>query len=152
MNNSNSELSHSQSPATTIVLGPQTSVRQYTFQSSPVSPPVPPPRFVDSNPRPAKSPRHVAAPELPSNAPYPKYGDRFPTSYAATSEALLQRDSEYYSMPLSLQNWATTPHTSGNYGRAFQAPTSNTQHYAFPSEGYVKEETHTPQNYNWNPA
>jgi len=51
-----------------------------------------------------------------------------------------------------MQNWTTAPQTAAAYGKAIQAPTSNTQQYTFPSEDYIKEETHTQENYTWNPA
>lgn len=151
VNHSNSNLSHSQSPTTTAP-GSQPPVRQYTFQNSPVSPPAPPVRFIDSNPRPAKSPRHVAPPELPSNASYPDYGARFAPPYSGSSEPLLQRETGYFPTSLPMQAWTAAPDTTGVYGKTVQAPTSNAQHYAFPSENYAKEETHTQQNYTWNPA
>lgn len=151
VNHSNPDVSHSQSPATTMP-GTQPPVRQYTFQHSPVSPPIPPVRFMDSNPRPAKSPRHVAPPALPSNAPYPEYGSRFAPPYSEPSEPLPQRDPGYFPTSLPMHAWTTAPDTTGVYGTAMQAPTSNVQHYVFPNENYVKEEGHTQQNYTWNPA
>jgi hypothetical protein len=51
-----------------------------------------------------------------------------------------------------MQAWTTAPDTTGVYGTAMQAPTSNLQHYEFPNENYLKEESHTQQNYTWNPA
>lgn len=152
VNHSNPDLAHSQSPTTTLA-GPQPPVRQhYAFQQSPVSPPVPPVRFINSNPRPAKSPRHIAPPELPSNASYSDYGARFAPPFSGSSEPLPQRDPGYFPTSLPMQAWTTAPDTTGVYGTAMQAPTSNLQHYEFPNENYLKEESHTQQNYTWNPA
>ena len=132
--------------------GPKPPIRQFTFQHSPISPPGPPVRFIDSNPRPAKSPRHIAPPELPSSGPFPDLGARFGPSYSGSSEKLQQRESGYFPTSLQMQAWTTAPGTTGMYGTALQAPTSNVQHYEFPNENYPKDESHTPQNYTWNPA
>lgn len=151
VNHPNSDLSHSQAPNTTAP-GPQPPVRQYKFQNSPISPPAPSVRFIDSNPRPAKSPRHVAPPELPSNASYPEYGSRFAPSYAGTSEPIIQRDPGYFPASLPMQAWTAAADTTSVYGKTTQEPTSNTQHYAFPNGDYGREETQTQQNYTWNSA
>jgi hypothetical protein len=76
--------------------GSQPAIRQqYTY--NPTTSPqqnAPPLRFIDSNPRPAKSPRHVpplqgptGAVELPSSTSYSDYGTRFAPTYNASSNA-----------------------------------------------------------------
>jgi len=150
VNHSTPEPSHSHLPTTTIE-GPQAPVRQqYPFKPSSVSPTVPPVCFIDSNPRPAKSTRHVAPQDLPSIAPYTGYEARFAPPYAGPNGTLPQREPGYFPTSAPMQAWTTAADTGAVYGTAMQTPTSNIQHYQFHDETYVKEETSTEQNYMWN--
>jgi hypothetical protein len=131
--------------------------QQYTY--SPTSSPSqngPPLRFVDSNPRPAKSPRHIAPPKLPSNTPYPDYNARFAPPYGSGNDVVVQRDAGYFPTSLPMQPWTTAPDTTGIYGAGMPAPAPNLQpqqqqqHYQFPNEPYVKDENNPPHGYTWN--
>ncbi|KAH8766238.1 hypothetical protein BGZ57DRAFT_943380 [Hyaloscypha finlandica] len=117
-------------------------------------------RFIDSNPRPAKSPRHVAPPEVPSNAPqaYSEYSTRFAAPYSqAPSVAMRSRAPEYFpttqqhSMTMN-QPWTSASEVGGVYGTS-QPP--SVHQYEFPTEQsqYVKQEgeaPHPPMHYTWN--
>ncbi len=106
-------------------------------------------RFVDSNPRPSKSPRHVAPPEVPSNyADYPT--TRFGPPYSGSNnDPLPSRGPEYF--PPAMQPWTSSPETGVVYGTASQAP--GVQHYEFPNDQYGKEEGGSgPPHYTWNPT
>ena len=162
VNQSNPDLhSNSHSPVNAMAAPQPPSRQQYPYPAS--APPTGTPiRFIDNNPRPAKSPRHIAPPELPSNAPnpYPDYGTRFAPPYNGTQETSLPtRDPDYFPTPLPLQSqaWTTAQDTQALYGTATTTPAQQrgqapAQHYEFPSEQYVKEEPHTHGNYTWNPA
>ena len=123
--------------------------RHYSFSSS-GTPSGAPIRFVDSNPRPTKSPRHAAPPELLSN-PYSDYGTRLTSPYNGNNSPLTTRTSEYFPATMPMPAWTTGPESGVVYGTAaqpIQPPT--TQHYEFPNESYVKEENNHPQHYTWN--
>lgn len=151
-------------PATSLAPGPPPIRQQYAYHHPPVSEALSsaPLRFIDSNPRPAKSPRHVAPPEVPSNAPqgYQEYSTRFAAPYSASpNEAMPSRAPDYFptahSMSMS-QPWTSGPEPGVVYGTS-QPP--GVHHYEFPSEQgqYVKEESggggalHPPMQYTWNP-
>lgn len=151
------------SPITPIVGPPLRQQYAYHHPPLPSAPPndsSTPLRFIDSNPRPAKSPRHVAPPELPSNAPhqpYPEYGTRF----AAPYEAMPSRAPEYFPTTLPMQPWTSGAEAGPGsvYGTSSHPPQHHPQHnYEFPSEQYVKEEQGSqgqgqgPNHYTWNPA
>lgn len=156
VNHSNPDLAQasSQLPATSIAPGPAPTRQQYAYHHTPTSAPITsePLRFIDSNPRPAKSPRHVAPPELSSNAPYTEYGTRFALPYSGPSEAMPTRAPEYFPTTMSINAWTSGPEAGVVYGTSSQAP--GVHHYEFPNEQYVKEEEapHPPQHYSWNPT
>jgi hypothetical protein len=153
VNNSSAPDLHSP-PTTSSTIPPP---RQYAYHPSAPGPSLTDPlRFVDSNPRPSKSPRHVAPPEIPpipSN--YSEYGARFAPPYSGNSnnDSLPSRNPDYFHPPHSvgLQPWSGTtgPETGVVYGTS-QAP--GVQHYEFPNEGqFVKEEVNGGQpHYTWN--
>jgi hypothetical protein len=131
---------------------PQVPNRQQYAYPTPAPPAATPIRFVDGNPRPSKSPRHAAPPELPSNT-YAEYGARFAPPYNGNTSAMATRTNEYFPTTMPMQAWTTGPDTSVVYGTAtqpLQGP--NAQHYEFPSEHYVKEESNPQQHYTWNPS
>jgi hypothetical protein len=157
---SSSDSSHSQSRSQAP------STQQYTYLPPTSSPAqlAAPIKFVDSNPRPSKSPRHVAPPERQLSLPessYPDYNSaRFTGPYHNNpSDVLPPRDPAYFPQPLSLQQqqtsqpWTSTSDSSGVYGTTIQAPSTQTNHYQFPPEPYVKpEENNHPQpqpSYAW---
>jgi hypothetical protein len=158
VNQSNSDLPHpsSHSPTTTMSATHPPPVRQQ-YAYHPASAPAAggqPLRFIDSNPRPAKSPRHAAPPELPSNVPYSDYGTRFAPPYSGLPEPMPPRNPDYFPNPVSLQtNWTTAPETGAVYETSTQT-SSGQQHYDFPSEQqqYIKDENNTQSNYTWNSA
>lgn len=157
VSHSNSELSHSPT-ATMSATQPPPIRQQYAFH--PASAPVaggPPIRFIDSNPRPTKSPRHAAPPELASNASYSDYGARFAPPYSGPPEPMPPRNPDYFQSP-PLQNWTSAPETGSLYGTSAQTSSNQQhqqQHYEFPSEQqpqYVKDESSTQSHYTWNSA
>lgn len=146
VSHSNADISSS----STIIPRSQPAPQQYTFQtpsnSSHSGSQI---RFIDNNPRPAKSPRHVAPPELPTSS-YNDYSARFAPPYNNPGDGLPPRDSGYFSTSLPMhQAWSAPSDTSGTYGTSLQGAPSG-QHYQFPTEGYVKEENNQQQNYTWN--
>jgi len=112
--------------------------------------PGPPLRFIDSNPRPTKSPRHVPPPEIPSNTQYSDYGTRFAAPYNSNpsanmnsgngggNELLPPRDSTYFPTSMPMNTWSAGQETAGVY--TIPAPGESgglrTQHYQFPADGY----------------
>jgi len=157
--------SSSHTPTPNLAPGQQLNRQQYAYHHSQNSetPPSTNLRFIDSNPRPTKSPRHIAHPEVPSNAPqaYSDYSTRFAASYTQPpSEAMPPRALEYFpttqqqSMSMS-QPWTTGPESSVVYGTSRQP---GVHHYEFPHEQsqYVKGDgggaaPHPPMQYTWNP-
>jgi len=146
--NSNSDLSHvMHSPPTTMAPIRQ----QYTYSTgtATVSESL---RFIDNNPRPTKSPRHIAPPTVPSNV-YPDYGTRFVPPYIGTTEVTPSRAPEYFSPGLPLQSWTSAPNSTPLYGTSNGVP--GLQHYEFPSQQFVKEENslqqrqHQQLHYTW---
>lgn len=157
VNHSNSDLSHpsTHSPTATMSATQAPPIRQQ-YAYHPASAPAaggPPIRFIDSNPRPAKSPRHAAPPELPSNTPYSDYGTRFAPPYSGPAEPMPPRNPDYFPNPVPMQNWTTAPESGGVYGTSAQTSSSGQQHYEFPSEQqYVKDENNPQPHYTWNSA
>ncbi|KAG4415211.1 hypothetical protein IFR04_011670 [Cadophora malorum] len=154
-NNSPSDL-HSSNPPPITMPGPQPPLRQqYAYHppsSAPTSEPI---RFIDSNPRPSKSPRHAAPPEvplpLPSNGNYSEYGSRYMPPYSNNSnEAMPSRAPEYFPpTQQQMQAWTSGPDTGVVYGTS-QAP--GVHHYEFPSEQYKEETASQQPHYTWNSA
>ncbi|KAL3422713.1 transcriptional regulator vib-1 [Phlyctema vagabunda] len=165
-------VSHSDStypPGTTVVSGttmpaPQSISRsQYQYYPPPTTSSNPlPVRYVDSNPRPAKSPRHIGPPDLPTN-PYSEYGSaRFAPSYTGLGDvsAPLQspptvqtsvQQREYFptTSSMSMQAWTTAADAGGIYGTSM--PAGSAQQYNFSGDSqYVKNET--ASHYTWNPV
>ena len=150
------------SPATSLAPGQPSIRQQYAYHHPPANEAQPPAtlRFIDSNPRPAKSPRHVAPPEVPSNAPqaYSDYSTRFAAPYSqAPTEAMPSRAPDYFPTtqqhPMSMnQPWTSSSEGGVVYGTA-QPP--GVHHYEFPNEQghFVKQEEapHPPMHYTWNP-
>ena len=155
---------HTQSPSSNAAMSappiPGRNQHQYTFSSSAApaqqssGAPI---RFVDSNPRPSKSPRHVAPPELPAHS-YADYGTRFAAPYNGTgtsSSPLVARTSEYFPTSMSMPPWTSGTESGGSYGTtAQQLPPpialgqqqQQQQHYDFPTEGgYVKDDSGVTQ-------
>jgi hypothetical protein len=151
VNGSNPELSQNATPSNPRPQPP--SQQQYTFQpASNQSQGGSQIRFIDSNPRPAKSPRHVAPPELPASSSYSDFGARFAPPYHGPGELLPPRDLGYFPTSLSMQqSWTATSDTSGVYGAPLHASAPG-QHYQFPNDGYVKQEPNQRNNYTWNPS
>jgi len=155
VSHSNQDLGQGNShpPPTSLAPGPPPIRQQYAYHHPPTSAPSAGEslRFIDSNPRPAKSPRHVAPPELPSNAPYSEYGARFAAPYSGPSEAMPSRAPDYFPTSMPMNPWTSAPEPGVVYGTSGQAP--GVHHYEFPSEQYVKEEgaPHPPMHYTWNP-
>ncbi|KUJ11436.1 p53-like transcription factor [Mollisia scopiformis] len=148
VNNSTPDL-HANTHSPTTIIPPPT--RQYSYHPPGAPTGSDPLRFVDSNPRPAKSPRHVAPPEVPSN--YGEYGTRFAPPYStANNDPLPTRGPDYFPPALPLQSWTSGPGTGVVYGTTSQAP--GVQHYEFPNDHqYVKEEGNSgPPHYTWNPT
>ncbi|XMA12105.1 hypothetical protein WAI453_004896 [Rhynchosporium graminicola] len=127
-------------------------------------------RYIDSNPRPSKSPRHVGLPEissnssLPSTGNYPDYGSRYmpPYGVSTTSNASMpSRAPEYFPLTQThIQAWTSSPDPVVVYGTS-QAPTG-VQNYGFPGEGYNDERSLQQQqqqqnqqqqsHYTWSPS
>ncbi|KAF7907286.1 uncharacterized protein EAF01_004873 [Botrytis porri] len=157
-NHSSSENPQTHSPASTMP-APAPPVRSYTYQST-TSPSGAPIRFIDSNPRPAKSPRHQAPPELNSSFSS-DFTARFnaPTPYSSASDPAQPR--EYFPTSMSMQPWTTAQDTASTYGTTLPAVTSS--HYEYSGDQhYVKEEGHSQpppphqqpsqQHYTWSAA
>ncbi|RAL67435.1 hypothetical protein DID88_008190 [Monilinia fructigena] len=117
-NHASSENPQTHSPASTMP-GPAPPVRSYTYQNT-TSPSGAPVRFIDSNPRPSKSPRHQAPPELNSSFSS-DFTARFtaPASYSSTTGAAQPR--EYFPTSMSMQPWTTAQDTASTYGTALPA-------------------------------
>jgi hypothetical protein len=149
VNNSSADLSHVvHSPSTTMAPIHQ----QYTYNTGTATT-AEPLRFIDSNPRPTKSPRHIAPPTVPSNV-YPDYGTRFIPSYTGTTEETHSRAPEYFPPVLPLQSWTSAPNAASLYGTSNAVP--GVQHYEFPSQQFVKEDNSLQQqnqqpHYAWQP-
>jgi len=157
-NYSNSDNPQTHSLAATMpALAPP--VRSYTYQNT-TSPSGAPIRFIDSNPRPAKSPRHQAPPELNSSFSS-DFTARFtaPAPYSSTSEATQPR--EYFPTSMSMQPWTTAQDTTSTYGTTL--PAVGSSHYEFSGDQqYVKEEGNSQppqqhqqpsqQHYTWSAA
>lgn len=157
-NHSSSETPQTHSPASTMP-APAPPVRSYTYQNT-TSPSGAPIRFIDSNPRPAKSPRHQAPPELNSSFSS-DFTARFnaPTPYSSASDPAQPR--EYFPTSMSMQPWTTAQDTASTYGTTLPAVTSS--HYEYHGDQhYVKEEGHSQappphqqpsqQHYTWSAA
>ncbi|KAA8572392.1 hypothetical protein EYC84_003014 [Monilinia fructicola] len=157
-NHPSSENPQTHSPASTMS-GPAPPARSYTYQNT-TSPSGAPVRFIDSNPRPSKSPRHQAPPELNSSFSS-DFTARFtaPAPYSSTTEAAQPR--EYFPTSMSMQPWTTAQDTASTYGTAL--PAVNSSHYEYSGDQhYVKEESHSQpppqhqqssqQHYTWSAA
>lgn len=110
-------------------------------------------RFVDSNPRPTKSPRHVAPTELPTNPPYQEYNARFAPPYGGSADQLEPRGAGHFPSAMGLQSWTGAPDSTGLYGPPMPTQSANLQqdHYQFPSEQYPKTDGGSaPPNYSWS--
>lgn len=138
--------------------GSQLPIRQppygYAMTSSPPQI-VPQTRFVDTNPRPSKSPRHVAPSELPANPSYPEqYGRGFAQQYGSGSEGMEPRGAQggHFQPSMSMQAWTGAPDTSGIYGAPMRALASNLQEqYQFSGEAFPKSDGgNQPSNYSWS--
>jgi len=120
-------------------------IRQYTFQHPPPPEPV---RYVDNNPRPAKSPRHAAPPEvqpLQSNA-YPVFGTRFAPPYSGPGG---QRAPAPEYFPPVMPVWTSGPGVVGTgYGTSTTAAVVGLQQYDYSNKQCVKEEDGQP-HYTW---
>ncbi|KAL2067667.1 hypothetical protein VTL71DRAFT_15763 [Oculimacula yallundae] len=162
---STSEL-HS-NPPSTMPLPPPSHRQQYPYHAPSSGPPNDSLRYIDSNPRPSKSPRHVGPPEVgstsagPSTGNYSEYGSRYMPPYSVSSstgnEAMPSRAPEYFPPTQThMQTWTSGPDTGVVYGTS-QAP-QGVQQYEFPNEGYKEESTSQQQqqqqqpHYTWSPA
>lgn len=137
--------------------GPQIPIRQqqYAFNITSSPPQMVPqqPRFGDGNPRPSKSPRHVAPSQLPPDTAYPDYGTRFAAQYAASNEQLEPRGPGHFPPAINMQPWTGAPDTSGIYAPPMPALASilQEQHYEYPSDGFSKTDSGAaPSNYSWS--
>ncbi|KAH8682872.1 hypothetical protein BGZ60DRAFT_427361 [Tricladium varicosporioides] len=158
VNHSNADIPHgsTHSPiATHSATHPHPPPMRQQYAYHPASAPPtggPPIRFIDSNPRPTKSPRHVAPPDLPANAPYQEYGTRFAPPYSGPTEAMPTRGADYFPTTMPMQAWTSAPEPGPIYGTSTQ-PESNVQHYAYPNQNQqtFKEEHNNPQqHYTWS--
>ena len=127
----------------------------YNMTSSPPQI-VPQTRFVDTNPRPSKSPRHVAPSELPANTSYPEqYRRSFAQQYGSGSEGMEPRGGAqegHFQQGMAMQAWTGAPDTSGIYGASMPALASNLQEqYQFPGDAFPKSDAgNHPSNYSWS--
>ena len=140
VNRPNPELHHvAHSPATSMPPIPH----QYAYSAGAPTPILENIQFLDSNPRPTKSPRHAAPPEIPSNM-YTSYGPRFAPPYT-TPGTTASRASEYFPqvLPMHQQHtWTSGTGVAPIYETA--PPATEVQHYDFANQQrYVKEETST---------
>lgn len=159
VNQSNTDPSHTSSHPPPVAMAPsQTPLRQQQYVYHPASAPPnggPPIRFIDSNPRPAKSPRHVAPPELPPGSyhgePYTN-STRFAPPYSGPSEPMPTRGPDYFPNPVPIHPWTTGPDAGAVYGTSAQTAPS-VAHYDFHNETqYPKDEPHQQQqqHYTWS--
>ncbi|CAG8976964.1 hypothetical protein HYALB_00010946 [Hymenoscyphus albidus] len=156
----NTENTHTSSHPPPVVMAPsQAPLRQSQYVYHPASGPpagVSSLRFIDSNPRPAKSPRHVAPPELPTGSYHGEYANstRFAPPYSGPSEpvAMPARGPDYFPNPVPIHPWTTGPDTASVYGTSAQTAPS-VAHYDFHNETqYTKEEPQQQQqqHYTWS--
>ncbi|RDW89114.1 hypothetical protein BP6252_01146 [Coleophoma cylindrospora] len=154
----------SMAQSTTIPAPSSSNQPQYQFSAppQPASPTGHVGRFWDSNPRPAKSPRHMTPPEL-SAASYADYGiTRYETTYPANNEAgpplhssplshVQVQEREYFPIPnaIPMQAWTTASDVGGIYQTSLPSTTPAQYGYA-PNQGFVKQEEHPQQHYTWN--
>lgn len=149
-NQTSTGLSHMPSPPG----GSQLPIRQQYGYNMTSSPPqiVNQTRFVDTNPRPAKSPRHVAPSELPSSTSYSEYSGRYAPQYGSGNDQIESRGSGNFQSGLNMQtSWTGAPDSSGIYCAPMPAQASNLQEqYQFPSEPFPKQEgANPPTSYSW---
>ncbi|KAH7378130.1 hypothetical protein BKA64DRAFT_249940 [Cadophora sp. MPI-SDFR-AT-0126] len=153
--NPQSDLHPSNQPSTAMPALQPPVRQQYNYHPPSSVPTNEPLRFVDSNPRPAKSPRHAGPPDiplpLPSNGTYSEYNSRYMPPYSNNSnEAMPSRAPEYFPpTQQQMQSWTSGPDTGVVYGTS-QA--SGVHHYEFPSEQYKEESTSQQPHYTWNSA
>ncbi len=140
-----SPVSQSQLPA------PEGTMRPQFYQMSSAPPPSTlSVQFMDSNPRPTKSPRHAVAPDLSSLPLYASFEERVAPSYTippqASDQGLPLRD--YYPVTLPPENWTTGENGNVTYSTSMPAPT---QHYTYPPEPYPKDNSQQT-HYTWSAA
>ncbi|PVH73140.1 p53-like transcription factor [Cadophora sp. DSE1049] len=147
---------HSSNPPSTTMPAPQPPLRQqYAYHPPSSAPTSESLRFIDNNPRPAKSPRHAAPPDvplpLPSNGSYPEYTSRYMPPYSNSSNVAMPSRAPEYFPPTQqqMQSWTSGPDTGVVYGTS-QAP--GVHHYEFPSEQYKEESASQQSHYTWNSA
>lgn len=137
---------------------------QYPATPQPTSPAGHVGRFLDSNPRPSKSPRHGTPPQLPAVS-YTDYGvTRYEPSYPASSGVgpqllasplsqvqLQERGFFPVANTIPMQAWTTATDAVGLYGASL--PSNNSAQYGLaPDQYYVKQENPSQQHYTWNPV
>lgn len=145
--------------STSAILRNQQQPQHYSFQSvSAHSRSGSQIRFIDSNPRPAKSPRHVSPPPpavIPQSPSYTNFGSRFAPPYNGSGTGLpTVSEPQHFSSTIPLQqSWTAPPDTGGGYEASESLPSmSQSQLYQFPTESYMKEDSNQQQNYTWNPS
>ncbi|KAF4624317.1 hypothetical protein G7Y89_g13855 [Cudoniella acicularis] len=155
VNHSNPDISqHPSSHSPTASLSatqahPPSMRQQYAYHPASAPPTGGPPiRFIDSNPRPTKSPRHVAPPDLPANGPYSEYGTRFAPPYSGPAEAMPTRGADYFPTTLPMQAWTSAPGPGSIYGTSAQQqqqqqPASSSQHVR-RSDLYTRSRSTSP--------
>ncbi|KAH9217481.1 hypothetical protein DL95DRAFT_295096 [Leptodontidium sp. 2 PMI_412] len=161
VNNSSASDLHPNPPSTTMPALQPPIRQQYAYHPPSSAPTTSDPlRFIDSNPRPAKSPRHAAPPEVLSNGTsnYSEYGSRYMPPYGVgvsvsnsiNNEAMPSRAPGYFPpTQAQIQSWTSGSDTGAVYGTS-QAP--GVHHYEFPSEQYKDESASQQPHYTWNPA
>ncbi|KAG9231886.1 hypothetical protein BJ875DRAFT_381924 [Amylocarpus encephaloides] len=166
-NHSTPDVSHATNHSPIATMGSsQPPLRQYAYHPA-SAPPISgqPIRFIDSNPRPAKSPRHVAPPDIPPGSYHSDYAasTRFAPPYSASTEPMPTRSADYFPQPAPVPSWTTGPESGPIYGgstASAQQPPAGIQHYDFPTEThsysreepvqqYSKEES-AQQHYTWS--
>lgn len=129
-----------------VVTAPPRGQYYHTNSSSPAS--ALPLHFVDSNPRPAKSPRHAAPPDLSSINPYPPFRDSVPPQYAVPDNEHTVPPRDYFpGNGLPSEAWQPTENGNVSYSAPMHAPSN--QQYGFNAGSYAKEPPQHP-HYTWS--
>ncbi|KAI9746378.1 MAG: hypothetical protein M1818_000091 [Claussenomyces sp. TS43310] len=111
-----------------------------------------PHQYMDSNPRPTKSPRPELSPEMSGQAPsYPAFETRLGSPYQGTTTVAAGNPSgissrEYFATVPPSGPWTASSQSNAMYAGSI---TPAAQQYAFPSEAYGKDGTQQGQ-YSWS--
>ena len=143
---SRSDLQHLHSPTSTMP-GPVPPLGTQDAYHSPTGPPPPPNsmNYIDDNPRPSKSPRHMPPPD----AQFPDISSRYATAHVPQNEAMPPR--EYFSANLPSHPLPPRPDAEV-YGTAMPSNYQG-QGYEYAQGGYARDSRPSPsgqQNYTWS--